>query len=166
MRRYLMIFAAAAVLGNSGCIYSFKGSSVPARLKTIAIPLFDDQSGSGEPGLRELLTNKLIERFKQDNSLEVSDKNHADSMIEGTISSMTDQPLVVVAGEAVTKRHITVNTNVTFQDLKLHKKMFEKQFSDWGDYDVSGGPAQRQSAVTAALDKLAEDILNETVSGW
>jgi len=52
-------------------------------------------------------------------------------MIEGTISSMTDQPLVVAAGEAVTKRHITVNTNVTFQDLKLHKKMFEKQFSDW-----------------------------------
>jgi hypothetical protein len=166
LRRVLIFIAAAALVGNSGCVYSFKGSSVPAHLKTIAIPLFDDQSGSGEPGLREQLTNKLIERFKQDNSLEVSDKSHSDSMIEGTISSMTDQPLVVVAGEAVTKRHITVNTNVSYQDLKLHKKIFEKQFSDWGDYDVSGGPAQRASAVTAALDKLAEDILNETVSGW
>ena len=161
-----MLSAAAVLLGTSGCVYSFKGSSVPAHLKTIAVQLFDDQSGSGEPGLRELLTNKLIERFKQDNSLEVSDKTHADSMIEGTISSMTDQPLVVAAGEAVTKRHITVNTNVVYQDLKLRKKVFEKQFSNWGDYEVSGGPAQRKTAVSAAVDKLAEDILNETVSGW
>src|SRR2546425_3298729 len=103
MSRLGMICLLVAVSVAPGCLYSFKGSSVPARLKTIAIPLFDDQSGSGEPGLREQLTNKLIERFKQDNSLEVSDKSHADSMIEGTISSMTDKPLVVVAGEAGTQ---------------------------------------------------------------
>ena len=166
MRRCLMLSAAAVLLGASGCLYSFKGSSVPPHLKTIAIQLFDDQSGAGEPGLRELLTNKLIERFKQDNSLEVNDKSHADSMIEGTISSMTDQPLVVTAGEAVTKRHITLNANVIYQDLKLRKKVFEKQFSNWGDYEVSGGTAQRQTAIIAAVDKLTEDILNETVSGW
>lgn len=166
MRRLLMISTATALLANSGCLYSFKGSSVPVHLKTISIQLFDDQSGAGEPGLREQLTNKLIERFKQDNSLAVTDKSSADSMIEGTISSMTDQPLVVTTGVTVTKRHITVNTNVIYQDLKLQKKVFEKQFSDWGDYEVSGGPAQRQSAVAAAVDKLAEDILNETVSGW
>jgi hypothetical protein len=165
MRRWLVIPALAAV-SFSGCVYSFKGSSVPTHLKTIAVQLFDDQSGSGEPGLREQLTNKLIDRFKQDNSLQITDKSHSDSMIEGTIASLTDQPLVVAAGEAVTKRHITIMTNVTFQDLKLRKKVFEKQFSDWGDYEVSGGPAQRQTAVSAALDKLSEDILNETVSGW
>jgi hypothetical protein len=164
-RQYLAIPAVAA-LSLWGCLYSFKGSSVPTHLKTIAVQLFDDQSGSGEPGLREQLTNKLLDRFKQDNSLQVSDRSHADSMIEGTISSLTDQPLVVAAGEAVTKRHITVTANVTFQDLKLRKKVFEKQFSDWGDYTVSGGTAQRQSAVSTALDKLSEDILNETVSGW
>src|SRR6266849_374106 len=147
-----MLPAAAALLGVSGCLYSFKGSSVPAHLKTVAIQLFDDQSGSGEPGLREQLTNKLIERFKQDNTLEVGDRSHADSMIEGTISSVTDQPLVVAAGETVTKRHITVGTNVTFQDLKLRKKVFEKQFSEWGDYAVSGGTAQRASAISAAVD--------------
>ena len=166
MPRRLTLTAATVLMALSGCIYSFKGSSVPAHLKTIAIQLFDDQSGSGEPGLREQVTNKLIERFKQDNSLAVSDKSHADSMIEGTISALTDQPLVVTTGEAVTKRHITVSTNVTYQDMKLRKKVFEKQFSNWGDYDVSGGQAQRATAVAAAIDKLTEDILNETVSGW
>jgi hypothetical protein len=164
--RRTLILAGAILLAFPGCIYSFKGSSVPPHLKTVAVQLFDDQSGSGEPGLREQLTNKLIDRFKQDNSLAVSDQSHADSMIEGTISSLSDQPLVVTSGETVTKRHIIVSTTVKYQDMKLHKKVFDKQFSNWGDYDVSGGPAGRAGAVSAAIDKLAEDILNETVSGW
>ena len=71
----ILVLALVSLTGCSGCPYSFTGSSVPAHLKTVAIPLFDDLSGSGEPGLRELLTNKLIARFRQDNSLEVVDRS-------------------------------------------------------------------------------------------
>ena len=152
--------------GCAGCPYSFTGSSVPGHLKTIAIPLFDDQSGSGEPGLREQFTNKLIERFRQDNSLEVSDKSSADSMIEGVIVSMTDQPSVVATGEVVTKRRVTIIVKASYQDLKLKRTVFEKQFSNWGDYEIGGGPAQRQTGIQEAMGKITEDILLETVSGW
>ena len=149
-----------------GCLYSFKGSSVPAHLKTIAIPLFDDQSGSGEPGLRESFTNKLTERFRQDNSLQLADKARADALIEGVIVSLATQPLTVTKGETLTKQRITVTAKVSYQDMKLKKKIFEKEFPGYGDYDISGGPGQRQTAINTALDKMAEDILNETVSGW
>ena len=59
----------------SGCAYSFTGASVPPHLKTIAIPLVDDQSGLGEPGLREKFTTELIQLFTSDNSLEVADRS-------------------------------------------------------------------------------------------
>src|SRR5215510_11536148 len=85
-----------------GC-YSFRGGSVPSHLKTVAVPLFDDQSGSAEPGLREKFTNKLIDRFRQDNSLQVTDKTRSDSAVEGVIISLIDKPDVVVQGESVTK---------------------------------------------------------------
>jgi len=150
---------------GEGC-YSFTGSSVPPHLKTIAIPLFDDQSGSGEPGLREQLTNRLIDRFRQDNSLQVADRTHSDSMLEGTIVSLPDQPQVVEQGETVTKRRITLTVKIAYQDMKLRKKVYEKQFSEWGDYDITGGTAQRQSGISSAIDKISEDILLETVSGW
>jgi hypothetical protein len=167
MMRTALTAACLLLLGMSGCFYSFTGSSVPPHLKTIAIPLFDDQSGSGIPGLREELTNKLIERFRQDNSLEVSDdKTHADSMIEGIVISVPDQAQVVATGETVVKRRVTVTVKATFQDMKLRKKMFDKQFSEWGDYESSGGPPDRQAAIDAAIDKLAEDILLDAVSGW
>jgi hypothetical protein len=166
LRWTLLAVVLAGLSGCSGCPYSFTGSSVPAHLKTIGIPLFDDQSGSGEPGLRELLTNKLIARFRQDNSLEIADKTRADSMIEGAIVSVSTQPNVITAGETVSRNRVTISAKAAFQDLKLKKKVYDKQYSEWGDYDISGGPEQRQAAIDAALEKLAEDILLETVSGW
>ena len=162
----ILVLALASLTGCSGCPYSFTGSSVPAHLKTVAIPLFDDLSGSGEPGLRELLTNKLIARFRQDNSLEVVDRSRADATVEGAVAGLTTQPNVITAGETVSRNRITVSVKATFTDLKLKKKVFEKQYSEWGDYDISGGPEQRQAAIDAALEKLAEDILLDTVSGW
>ena len=152
--------------GCAGCPYSFTGSSVPPHLKTIAIPLFDDQSGFGEPGLRERLTNKLIERFRRDNSLSVVDKTRADSILEGIITAVRDDPSVVSTGEAVTKRRVTITVKAFYQDIKLKKKVWEREVSNWGDYDISGGVAQRQTADSLAIDKLAEDIVIETVSGW
>jgi hypothetical protein len=139
---------------------------VPAHLKTVSVPLFDDMSGSGEPGLREQLTNKLIARFRADNSLELADRTRADAIIEGAIVSMSTQPNVINAGETVTRNRVTIGAKAAFQDMKLKKKVFDKQYSEWGDYDISGGPEQRQAAIDAALEKIAEDILLETVSGW
>jgi hypothetical protein len=166
MRVIVAFIVLVSLSGCAGCPYSFSGSSVPSHLKTIAIPLFDDQSGFGEPGLREKFTNRLINRFVQDNSLEVADKTRADSMLEGIIVAVRDEPLVVTKGESVSKRRVTVSVKATYQDLKLKRKVWEKEFSNTGDFEISGGPAQRQVGVDAAIEKLTEDILIETVSGW
>ncbi|HLX11329.1 MAG TPA: LptE family protein [Bacteroidota bacterium] len=162
---YLCVFAVVCVV-DSGC-YSFTGSSVLPHLHTVAVPLFDDQSGSAEPNLRENLTNKLVDQFNRDNSLKVADKSHADSMIEGVIIAVPDAPKDIAGGETVTLRRITVNCKVTYTDLKLKKKVFtDKPYSEWGDYAASGSLTDRQNAVSAALDKLAQDIVLDTVSGW
>ncbi len=148
----------------SGCVYSFSGSSVPKHLKTIAIPLFEDQSGFGEPGLKENFTTSLITLFVNDNSLQVADRNTADSILEGSIIAVQDAPSVISPGEQVSTRRVTVNVHVTFQDLKLRKKVWEKDFSNWGEYNPSGGT--RTTGLTQAVSKVTEDILIETVSGW
>jgi hypothetical protein len=150
----------------TGCSYSFTGSSVPPHLKTVSIPLFGDESNSAEPTLREDFTNRLIERFRQDNSLEVSGQGESDAVLEGTIAALSDQPTVVTAGETVQKARITISILATFRDMKLKKTVFEKTFSNWGEYDIGADPATRKEALTTAIDKLTEDILLEAVSGW
>jgi hypothetical protein len=148
-----------------GC-YSFTGASVPSHLKTVAIPLMDDQSGSGEPGLREKLTRALTDLFIRDNSLEIAEKTNADSVLEGVILSVPDNILSVSSGERVNKRRVTMSVKVTYQDMKLRKKVYEKTFSNYGDYDSGAGFGGKQAALDEAIRKISEDILLDTVSGW
>jgi TolB-like protein len=162
-----IIFAIAVMLMVfSGCTYSFKGGSAPSNLKTIVIPVVDDQSGFGDPTLRDSFTQKIVKSFTDDNSLQVTDRNSADSMLEVVITDVKDVPQVLEGGENVSTRRITVSVRATFQDLKQRKKLWEKSFSQYGDYPSGGGLTQRTVGVTEAVSKLIEDILNETVAGW
>ena len=155
-----------ALLYCTGCPYSFTGASVAKHLKTIAVPLVDDQSGFGEAGLRERFTTELTNLFISDNSLGVADKTTADSILEGVIASVSDAPSVVTQGEAVTKRRITITVRCAYHDKVQRKKVWEKTFSQWGDYDSGGGLSQRETGLRDAIKKVTEDILLETVSGW
>ena len=165
IRSLLLVIGFLCLVEFNGC-YSFTGASVPPHLKTIAIPLFDDQSGSGEPNLREQLTNKLQEAFIKDNNFQLTDRRTSDALLEGTIVSMPNEPAVLTKGEAVTKNRITLNVKVIYRDQKMKKQMYEKQFSRYADYDISSGPSAKQTAITSAIEQLTEDILLETVSGW
>jgi hypothetical protein len=106
----------------------------------------------------------LINLFVNDNSLQVADRNTADSILEGSIVTIQDAPSIISPGEQVTTRRVTINVRVTYQDLKLRKKVWEKNFSNWGEYITSG--ETRTVALTQAVSKVTEDILIETVSGW
>lgn len=150
----------------AGC-YSFKGGSVPPHLKTVAIPIVEDQSGYGDPTLRDSFTKQLVGIFANDNTLQLADRNNANSMLEGVITEVKDVPSVLQGGsEQVTTRRVVVTVRMTFEDLKLHKKMWEKSFSNWGEYPSGGGLTQRNEGISVAVRKLTEDILNDTVAGW
>jgi len=148
-----------------GC-YSFTGASVPSHLKTLAIPTIEDQSTFGEPGVRERMTTELTTLFLTDNSFQVADRGTADAVLRGVITGITDAPAAVEQGETVRSRRITMSAKFTFQDMKFRKTLWEKTFSNWGDYPVSGGSSQRRVGLDEAMKKITEDVLLETVSGW
>lgn len=154
------------ILALAGCRYSFTGGSVPANLKTIAIPIVQDQSGFGDPLFKDRLTEQLVTRFTNDGSLTLADRTNADSALETVITSVRESASVVKPGEDVSQRRITVTARVSFTDLKLRKKLWEKDFSQWGDFPSGASLTQRDEGLQEAIRKLTEDILNETVAGW
>ncbi|MFZ4619237.1 MAG: LPS assembly lipoprotein LptE [Bacteroidota bacterium] len=161
---YRNILTSIVLMLVFGSCYSFTGASVAPHLKTVAIPLFEDVSGFGEPGLREKFTQKVIEQFRNDNNLELGERLTADSIIEGTISTVIDAPSVIGGNDIVRTRRVTVTVHASYTDMKFRKKIWEKDFSNWGEY--TQGQQTRDVALTQAVDKVAEDILLETVSGW
>jgi hypothetical protein len=160
------LLVSAAALFLAGCAYGFSGGSVPPHLHTVAIPIAEDQSGFGDPTLRDAFTKALVQQFTSDNSLEIADRARADCVLDGVITDVRDAPAVLEQGEKVSQRRINVSVRMTFQDLKLRKKVWEKTFTQWGNYPTGGSLSDRTAAITEAVRKLTEDILNETVAGW
>lgn len=165
--KIFFLFIITSLINFGGCcLYSFTGASVPQHLKTIAIPIAEDRSGSGEPGLKELLTDQLIQKFINDNTLQVTEKVNADALLECVLLPLSDAPAVVSSGETVQARRITINVQVTYKDLVKRKTIFDKKFSNYGDYPSGGSSIERKTAIETAIDKITEDILLDTVSGW
>lgn len=163
MKATVILFCAFSMVMFGSC-YSFTGASVAPHLKTVAIPLFEDVSGFGEAGLREKFTQKLIELFRSDNNLEIGERLTSDSIIEGSISAIVDAPSVIGGNNIVKTRRVTVTVHASYTDMKLRKKVWERDFSNWGEY--TQGQQTRDVALADAVNKVAEDILLETVSGW
>lgn len=163
-----ILFLFLFVFLNLQCgIYGFRGNNPPEGIKTIAVPLFQDVSGFSEAGLRENFTEALKQKIISDNTFIIADKNKADGILNCTISNVKDEALVISGNENVTKRKITINVKVSFENLKTQKKIWEKQFENWGEYSSSDASfSARTSGISTAQDRICDDILIDITSNW
>jgi hypothetical protein len=167
LKKYTFIVLIFSFIFNSCGIYSFKGNNPPEGIKTIAVPLFVDNSGFAESGLKEQFTELLKNKIISDNTLRLADKTTADGVLTCTITSVKDDALVISGNENVTKRKITINVNVVFENLKKQKKIWDRNYENWGEYNSSTSSfSERQNGITLARDKITDDILNDIISNW
>jgi len=150
-----------------GCSYSFTGSSVPPHLKTIAIPIVKDKSGSGEPSLSNDLTQNLTQQFVDDNNLQVVNSVTADAVLSVTIISLPDRAEVVSGeNEKASKRRITLNVKAVYKDLVTKKTIFDRKFSNYGVFETDNYAENRLGAIQVAIDNVALDLLLAVVADW
>jgi hypothetical protein len=160
----ILLFA----LVNLQCgIYGFRGNNPPEGIKTLAVPLFQDNSGFSEANIKESFTESLKNKIINDNTFIIADKNVADGILYGTITNVKDEALVISGNENVTKRKITIQVKVSFENLKKQKKIWEKQYDNWGEYNSSDASfSARLSGIKSAQEKICDDILIDITSNW
>lgn len=142
--------------------YSFTGSGLPG-IKTIAIPLFENQTK--EYGIREELTEKIVQGFVQDNTLKVVGEKIADSILRGTVLKYEKVAHTFDQDENVKEYIVRIFVKVVLEDRKHSKNIWEEEnLQGWGIY--SAADETETDGKTKAMTKLAEDIVNRTVKGW
>src|SRR5690242_17359871 len=112
-----------------GC-YSFTGSSIPAHLHTIGIPLVQDNSGFGQAEIRQDLTSLVVQKFTRDGSLQVRDRAISDAILEITITTITDNPVAVsqgtpTGGDQLSNKRVTISVEATYRDMKKQKVIWQ-----------------------------------------
>jgi len=162
--RVLTIICIFCMAMSAGC-YSFTGGSVPDHLKTINILPSNDNSGFGNPRFRDILNRRLIDKFRNDNTLVLVEAN-GDAQLQSAILSINDAIVSVSPGEIERERKLTVIVEAEYTDAIKHSTVWKRSFSNFQVYVISQGQQAREDAVIAAIQQLGEDILLAVVSGW
>lgn len=160
---YLALIAFVLLTFN-GC-YSFTGGSLPEHLKTLEIAPVADVSGFGAPQYKDYLAERIIENFRNDHTLEIT-QSRGDARLEARIVSIVESAQAVSPGELETERRVTVNCEAEFYDNTLRKQIWKRTFTTYGTYAVAQTQAGRNEAVRLCLEQIGADILLAVVSGW
>jgi hypothetical protein len=165
-RLFLGTFIFLPLIFVTGCFYSFTGS-LPSHVKNVAVPLFENSTSFS--GVNQDLTNKVVDQFVEDNTLEVTGESKADIIISGTIGSIIQRPAILSSGETaeqVETYQMVVNVKVKCEDIQKNKVLWEKTISEFGDMSAAGSIDEQNAAIEVALDRITLDILNNTLGYW
>ncbi|HJL73858.1 MAG TPA: LPS assembly lipoprotein LptE [Candidatus Marinimicrobia bacterium] len=171
---------------HASCMFYSMAGSIPPHINSIAIPLVENQTA--EFAMAETVTDNLVSSFTKENILRVTDVKRADSVLNGIIMKVNDGPYTYSKEEAVTEYRFTVSMKLEWLDVAKDEVLLTKQYSGWGAYGLSGDISAdgidndgdgaidgddideigdpREFATKVAVEKIAEDVLNDILTSW
>ncbi len=155
--RRLWVWVAAAVLLASGCGYHLTGTGtgLPRHVKSIAIPIF--ANNSTEPEIELTLTEAVRNQFIEDGRLRVAVGEAADILLEGDIVSYRVEGLAFDAADNITQGRLTVDVNLTVIDQVEGETLLEFRLPARFEYEVT----EELAAAELARDVAEEEAFAE-----
>lgn len=166
-------------------LYSLAGS-IPPHIKSISIPLVNNQTS--DFAISEDLTDAIILQFNQLGILSIQNSEEAHSTLKGTVKKITDGPYSFNKNESISEYRYKIDVKIEWFDNTKEKNIIEKNYSGFGSYGLSGDISSdgidndndgkidseddnefgepRSFAAKVAVNKIAEDILNDIMTTW
>jgi outer membrane lipopolysaccharide assembly protein LptE/RlpB len=168
-RRFALIAVALAILPLTGCGYSLagRGSSLPATIRTIGIPLFANATSVFD--VEQALTQRVrLEFISRGKFRVVPDESGTDAVLRGEISAITVRPTAFTQEQQASRYEVTVVVKVELRDTN-GKVLFENAAQTFREeYDVSNTTSAQDASFLGqnqnALDRLANDFARTVVS--
>jgi outer membrane lipopolysaccharide assembly protein LptE/RlpB len=170
MRPNSLLFRAAAValaLGYTACGYHMagRGDRLPPNVKTIAVPIFTNQSKQFriEQTISAAVTRELIERTR---FRVTPDPAAADAVLQGTIKDVQSGVITfdLNTGRA-TALQVVVTASVNLADRHTHKVLFSNSgYVFREEYQISQSTSQLFEEQGPALKRLAADFAHTLVT--
>jgi len=158
----VLVAAIAISLLVVGCgVYSFSSSTLGG-IKTIAVPQFENKSL--EYGIQEDLTSQVIDNFIADNTLKVVSQSDADAVLRGVVTKYERTYYTYDKNDNVSSYRVNITVDFTLEKKDGKVVLERKGMTDFGIY--SAADETEQDGQVRAVDKLAQDIVDETTKSW
>ncbi|MCU0608793.1 MAG: LPS assembly lipoprotein LptE [Chitinispirillaceae bacterium] len=148
-----------------GCIYSFTGSSLPAHLKSVEIPLFSNQSM--EPTIADEITQSISREIVSGNLLKVVERNGS-AIISGTVTAYANTPYTFGASTTrqidVQQYVVRITVDVDFKDNRKNVSIYKGIVTGEGIYSLE--KENEKAGQQKAIKELVQRIMQNSVQGW
>lgn len=158
----IIIYIPCVILCFFNCCGYSSNVLVAPHLKTIAIPLVENQTI--RPGLGEALTDKLIIDFNKDRHLRVTNIENANVVLECLITGYNKIPQSYDAAQNVYAYQITIDASGKCEDKVKSEIIWEGGVSTWVTYDPNSETEEK--GIEKAIAKLSSEILRKTLTSW
>ncbi len=166
MKRFFGIFLVTTFLLLTSC-YSFTGSSLDERIKSVQISKFPNYAPLQNPNLSQDFTTSLQDRFDRRTKLTLVSTDDADMLISGEIIGYDLSPVTVVSGDQAAQNRLTIRIKVQYENKIQPDKSFERTFSDYEDFPADQTLEQVQDELTELINlRLIDQIFNAIVADW
>jgi Lipopolysaccharide-assembly len=163
MKRYCCL-ALLCVVFRCG-IYTFNGSTLPAHLKTVDIPLFTNTSL--QSGVAEELTAQLSQQVLSANLLRIVTAQ-GDATINGHVTGYSNEPRTYGStgfrSVTISEYVVKIAVEIEFMDNKKNAPLYKGTITGEGVYDFSKG-TEAQGRQTAEKD-VVDQILQNSLQSW
>lgn len=167
-RRALFLMLSCLVLATlTSCGYRLTGTggSLPAHIKTIAVPALSN--GTTRPELAQRITEAIVEQLVARGKYTiVPDAANADAVLVGSIDSWSTRPVELSADRSSAQRvSVTLRANVRFDDLVTDRLIWKQDgYAFTAEYEIIGDPDAYFDTELGAVDEVAEDFARAVVS--
>lgn len=152
----------------SSCAYTTSPALLPAHLKSVAIPTFENSTT--EYTLDQEITQAVVQRFVRDNHLRVVDEKSASAVVRGKITQYKNSVFGFSNAAQAQEYRVTIGVQVVFKDLVKNREMWSDEIVRTANYYVQDVPGQTARTEAdgrkEAIDKIADEILTRSVEGW
>ena len=150
-----------------GCgIYSFSGTSIQPDVTSITVYNIENRAMRINPALSNSITEGLKDKYRRLTKL-TSMNEGGDLIVEGQITGYETASIAVTAQEVAAQNRLSVTVKITFTNNKYPKDNFEKSYAAFEDYpSTSSLDAVEARLVESIIEKLTEQIFNDTVANW
>jgi hypothetical protein len=167
MRNIQYLIIIVIVFTFSSCsVYNFTGTG-KIDAKTFQVNYFQNNADLIEPGLDRTFTLQLQDLIQNQTNLNLVSSG-GDLVYEGEITDYRISPMTATADQQASQNRLKIRVNVRFTNKKKETDDFEKSFEFYYDY-----PAQDQligtikdTAIKEILDRITQDIFNESLAKW
>ncbi|MEK6325441.1 MAG: LPS assembly lipoprotein LptE [Acidobacteriota bacterium] len=161
----LFALSLSMIVGLCGYKRAGKGTSLPANIKTIAVPVF--QNSSLKYRVEQRFTQAVIdETLKRARALRVvNNPDDADAVLEGDIRVFRAMGSILDDRGRTRVWDVRIIVSVVVRDLKTHKIIFENpRMTFEGEYQLSDDPQSFFNEENPAVDRIAKDFAQTIVS--